>query len=103
VRILQEPENALIKQYMELLKTDGIQLSYTPDGIREIAEIASFVNTKAENIGARRLHTIMSKLLEDILFQAPEIKNKKIVVDQKFVKDVLKDIIEDEDLTKYIL
>ena len=103
IRILQEPENALIKQYTELLKTDGIKLSYTPDGIKEIAEIASFVNTKAENIGARRLHTIMSKLLEDILFQAPEIKNKKIVVDQNFVKDVLKDIIEDEDLRKYIL
>jgi ATP-dependent HslUV protease ATP-binding subunit HslU len=103
VRILQEPENALIKQYTELLKTDGVDLEYTPEGIREIAEIASFVNTKAENIGARRLHTIMSKLLEDILFQAPEIKKKKIVIDQKFVKDVLKDIIEDEDLRKYIL
>ncbi len=103
VRILQEPENALIKQYVELLKTDGVQLQYTDDAIREIAETASFVNSKGENIGARRLHTIMSKLLEDILFEAPNVKNNKIIIDKAFVNNILKDIIEDEDLRKYIL
>ncbi len=103
IRILQEPENALVKQYSELLKTEGVNLEYTPDGIREIAEIASFVNSKAENIGARRLHTIMSKLLENILFEAPDIEEKDMVINAKFVKDGLKDIIEDEDLRKYIL
>jgi ATP-dependent HslUV protease ATP-binding subunit HslU len=103
VRILQEPENALIKQYVELLKTDGVQLHFTDDAVLEIAETASFVNSKAENIGARRLHTIMSKLLEQILFEAPDIKERKIVIDKNFVRKILKDIVEDEDLRKYIL
>lgn len=103
VRILQEPENALIKQYVELLKTDGVQLHFTDDAVLEIAETASFVNSKAENIGARRLHTIMSKLLEQILFEAPDVKEAKIVIDKDFVRKILKGIIEDEDLRKYIL
>ncbi len=103
VRILQEPQNALIKQYSELLGTEGIDLVFADDAIREIAETASFVNSKAENIGARRLHTIMSKLLENILFEAPDMKEKKIDIDRSFVRGILKDIIEDEDLRKYIL
>ncbi len=103
IRILTEPENALIKQYVELLKTEGIKIDFTPDAIREIAEIASFVNSKAENIGARRLHTIMSKLLENILFEAPDLESKDILIDKEFVQNILKNIIEDEDLRKYIL
>jgi len=103
IRILTEPENALIKQYVELLKTEGIHIDFTPDAIREIAEIASFVNSKAENIGARRLHTIMSKLLENILFEAPDLESKEILIDKEFVRNILKNIVEDEDLRKYIL
>jgi ATP-dependent HslUV protease ATP-binding subunit HslU len=103
VRILKEPENALIKQYIELVKTEGVKLIFKHEAIREIAETASFVNNKAENIGARRLHTIMSKLLEDILFDSPDCGEKEVVIDRKFVKNILKNIIEDEDLRKFIL
>ncbi len=103
IRILKEPENALIKQYVELLKSEGVTLEFTDGAIQKIAETASFVNSKAENIGARRLHTIMSKLLEDILFEAPDIKDKKIVIDPEFVNTILKNIVEDEDLRKFIL
>jgi len=103
VRILTEPENALIKQYRALLETEGVELEFTPDAIQTIAETASYVNTKAENIGARRLHTILSTLLEDILFDAPDKVEKKIVIDGEYVNRKLKDIVEDEDLRKYIL
>jgi ATP-dependent HslUV protease ATP-binding subunit HslU len=103
IRILTEPENALIKQYTELIKTEDVDLKFSEGAIREIAETASFVNSKAENIGARRLHTIMSKLLENILFEAPELEEKKINIDDKFVRNILKDIVEDEDLRRYIL
>lgn len=103
VRILTEPQNALVKQYEALMATEGVNLEFTEDAIREIAETASFVNSKAENIGARRLHTIMSTLLENLLFDAPEVKSKKTAIDGKFVKERLKDIVEDEDLRKFIL
>lgn len=103
VRILTEPENALIKQYKALLKTENVELDFTDDGIREIARIATSVNTKAENIGARRLHTIMTTLLEEILFNVPEMKKKKIQIDAKEVKKKLDAIIKDEDLSRYIL
>lgn len=103
VRILTEPENALIKQYRALLETEGVELKFTPDAIQTIAETASYVNTKAENIGARRLHTILSTLLEDILFDAPDKVQKKIVIDGEYVNNKLKNIVEDEDLRKYIL
>jgi len=103
IQILTEPENALIKQYQELIRTEGIDLVFKEDAISEIAETASFVNTKAENIGARRLHTIMSTLLEDLLFEASDIEDKKVVINGKFVKDKLRDIVEDEDLRKFIL
>ncbi|GAB4337743.1 MAG: ATP-dependent protease ATPase subunit HslU [Calditrichia bacterium] len=103
IRILTEPENALIKQYKALLSTEGIELEFTEDAIKEIAETASFVNSKAENIGARRLHTIMSTILEDLLFEASDRQEKKVVIDGEFVKKKLENIIEDEDLRKYIL
>ena len=103
IRILTEPANALIKQYTELIKTEEVDIEFSDAAIREIAETASFVNSKAENIGARRLHTIMSKLLEEILFEAPDLKDKKIKIDDKFVRNILKDIVEDEDLRRYIL
>ena len=103
VRILTEPQNALIKQYTALLKTEKVNLSFTKDAIAEIARIATQVNLKSENIGARRLHTIMSKLLEDILFNVPETKEDKIKIDGRIVRDRLVEIVEDEDLSKYIL
>jgi ATP-dependent HslUV protease ATP-binding subunit HslU len=103
IRILTEPENALIKQYTALLQTEGIHLIFKEDAIKEIAETASFVNKKAENIGARRLHTIMSTLLEDILFDAANVEASEIIIDGNFVKNKLQNIVEDEDLRRYIL
>jgi ATP-dependent HslUV protease ATP-binding subunit HslU len=103
VRILTEPENALIKQYKALLETENVELEFTEDGICEIARIATSVNTKAENIGARRLHTIMTTLLEELLFNVPEMKKKKFVIDAKEVTKKLEAIVKDEDLSKYIL
>jgi len=103
VRILTEPENALIKQYKALLITENVEMEFTEDGICEIARIATSVNTKAENIGARRLHTIMTTLLEELLFNAPEMKKKKIVINAKEVKKKLDAIVKDEDLSRYIL
>lgn len=103
IRILTEPENALIKQYTALLGTESVKLEFSKDAISEIARIATLVNTKSENIGARRLHTIMSTLLEEILFNLPEIGSKDIKIDGKMVKGKLEAIIEDEDLSKYIL
>jgi len=103
IRILTEPENALIKQYTSLMETEEVKLSFTKKAIEEIARIATYVNTKAENIGARRLHTIMSTLLEEILFNVPDIKFDEFKVDEKIVKAKLESIIEDEDLSKYIL
>jgi ATP-dependent HslUV protease ATP-binding subunit HslU len=103
VRILTEPYNALIKQYTALLLTEDVTLSFTKDAIDEIADIAAHVNEKTENIGARRLHTVLEKLLEDISFEAPEKKNGKLVIDQKYVRDKLDDIVKDEDLSRYIL
>jgi len=103
VRILKEPENALLKQYRALLASEGIELEFTDEAIRAIAEMASYVNSKAENIGARRLHTILTTLLEDILYEAPDVPEKKIVVTEEYVRNTLKDIVEDEDLRKFIL
>ena len=103
VRILTEPKNALTKQYKALLETEGVEIEFTPDGIEEIARIAEEANTKAENIGARRLHTVMEKLLEELSFNAPEMKGQKVVIDREYVREKLSRVIEDEDLTKYIL
>lgn len=103
IRILTEPHNALIKQYVALLETEGIKLEFKNDAIDEIANIAASVNEKTENIGARRLHTVLEKLLEDISFNAPEIKKDRIVIDRQYVRDKLSDIVKDEDLSRYIL
>jgi len=103
-RILTEPRNALIKQYQALLATDGVQLVFTKGALREIASYAHKVNMKTENIGARRLHTIMSTLLENILFENPKEDGvKKICVTKEMVRKELKDIVSDEDLSRYIL
>ena len=103
VRILTEPENALLKQYTALLATEGVTIDFTKEAIYQIAKTASDVNERAENIGARRLHTILTTLLEDILFEVPNPKIKKITITDKKVNDTLKDIVEDEDLSRYIL
>jgi ATP-dependent HslUV protease ATP-binding subunit HslU len=103
IRILTEPQNALIKQYKALLDTEGIRLVFTDEGIAEIAEIASIVNQRTENIGARRLHTIMERLLDEISFDAPDRKEKDVKVDASDVREKLSEIIKDEDLSRYIL
>ena len=103
IRILTEPENALIKQYTALLDTEDVKLSFTNGAIKEIDRIATQVNTKSENIGARRLHTIMSTLLEEYLFNVPEMDVNSIKIDANMVKEKLEVIMEDEDLSKYIL
>ena len=103
VRILQEPENALTKQYTALLATEGVELTFAPDGIAEIARIAADVNESTENIGARRLHTVVERLLEDISFDAPDVEEKTLVVDAAYVCAELADVLKDEDLSKYIL
>ncbi len=103
VRILTEPKNALLLQYMALLKTEGIDVVFEDDAVEAIAEIAEEVNNRTENIGARRLHTVMERLLEDILFDAPDMKKKRMVIDKDYVESKLKDIKDDEDLSRYIL
>jgi ATP-dependent HslUV protease ATP-binding subunit HslU len=103
VRILVEPQNALIKQYQALLETEGVDLVFSDSAIREIARIATFVNSRTENIGARRLHTIMSTLLEENLFDTPEMKTEKIFIDDVKVRETLKAVVDDEDLSRFIL
>jgi ATP-dependent HslUV protease ATP-binding subunit HslU len=103
VRIMTEPENALTKQYAALVAADGATLEFTPDGIAEIARIAATVNSRMENIGARRLHTVMTTQLEETLFELPDGTTKRIVVNAEAVREKLKAIVEDEDLRKYIL
>jgi ATP-dependent HslUV protease ATP-binding subunit HslU len=102
-RILTEPENALTRQYTALLDTEGVTLEFTTNGIRTLAEIATRVNETTENIGARRLHTVMEKLLDDISFIAPEQRGTKVVIDTAYVEASLKELSEDEDLSRYIL
>ncbi len=103
VRILTEPENALIKQYTALLDTESVKVKFTEDGIAEIAEMAALINERTENIGARRLYTMMEKLLDEISFDAPEMSGKSMVIDANYVREKLKDFVEDEDLSRYIL
>jgi len=103
IRILTEPQNALSKQYTALLATEGIRLSFTPDAIAEIAEIATLVNQRTENIGARRLHTILERMLDEISFDAPDRPEKNVQVDARYVREKLSEIIKDEDLSRYIL
>ncbi|MEE9496979.1 MAG: ATP-dependent protease ATPase subunit HslU [Desulfobacterales bacterium] len=103
VRILTEPKNALLLQYIALLRTEGVDVVFEDDAVEAIARIAEEVNDRTENIGARRLHTIMERLLEDPLFDAPDMKNKRMVIDKNYVESKLKDIKDDEDLSRYIL
>jgi ATP-dependent HslUV protease ATP-binding subunit HslU len=103
IRILREPKNALIKQYTALLETEGIKLDFTDDSIEEIARLAAQVNQSAENIGARRLHTIMEKVLEEISFAGPDLKKKNVRIDAAYVRQQLGDIVKDQDLSRYIL
>jgi ATP-dependent HslUV protease ATP-binding subunit HslU len=103
IRILQEPENALIKQYTALLATEGVVVTIIEDAVDEIAELAELVNTRTENIGARRLYTIMERIFEEISFEAPERKGDEITIDAPYVRKKLDAIIKDEDLSRYIL
>ena len=103
VRILTEPQNALIKQYIALLETEGIKLSFSEDAVQEVARFAASVNESTENIGARRLHTIMEKLLDDISFEGPDLKKKTIRIDAGYVQKMLAEIVKDQDLSRYIL
>jgi ATP-dependent HslUV protease ATP-binding subunit HslU len=103
VRILKEPKNALAKQYTALLETEGIQLTITDDALEEVARYAAQVNESAENIGARRLHTIMEKLLEEISFEGPDLRRKVVKVDAAYVRKQLAGIVKDQDLSRYIL
>ena len=102
-RILTEPKNALILQYIALLRTEGVVISFTQDAVEKIADIAVEVNSTTENIGARRLHTLLEKLLEDILFEAPDMEEKTLIIDAGFVSNKLMDIVENQDLSRYIL
>jgi ATP-dependent HslUV protease ATP-binding subunit HslU len=103
VRILTEPKNALIKQYVALLETEGIQLKFTPEAVQEVARMATEVNSATEDIGARRLHTILEKVLEELSFEGPELKKKKVSIDAAYVRKHLADIVKDQDLSRYIL
>ena len=103
IRILTEPKNALIKQYTELMRTEDIKLSFTDEAIEKIAETAAEVNSSTENIGARRLHTVLEKLLDEISFNAPDMKEKKITIDKNYVEEKITDIVKDRDLSRYIL
>ncbi|MBI1950091.1 MAG: ATP-dependent protease ATPase subunit HslU [Acidobacteria bacterium] len=103
VRILTEPKNALIKQYEALLLTEGIELVFTQDAVRTIAEMAAEVNRQSENIGARRLHTILERLLDVVSFEAPEMAERKFTIDADYVRRMLADIVKDQDLSRYIL
>ena len=103
VRILTEPRSALIKQYTALMKTEGIDLTFTDDAIHRIAELATIVNDRTENIGARRLHTVMEKLLDDISFEGPDLVNKRVTIDEAYVTKMLAEIVKNEDLSRYIL
>jgi ATP-dependent HslUV protease ATP-binding subunit HslU len=103
IRILTEPNNALVKQYTEMMATEGLKLSFTEEAIASIAEVATVVNERTENIGARRLYTIMETLLDEISFEAPDMQKKEIIIDAQQVEEKLNEIIEDEDLSRYIL
>ena len=103
VRILTEPRNALIRQYVELLATEDVRLTFTDDAVHAIAELAIRVNDGTENIGARRLYTIMEKLLEQISFDAPGLPGQAITIDAAYVDERLRDIVRDQDVSRYIL
>ncbi|MGE4096325.1 MAG: AAA family ATPase, partial [Candidatus Binatia bacterium] len=103
VRILREPKNALLGQYEALLATEKVKLTFQADAADEIARIAATVNERTENIGARRLHTVVERLLEDLSFDGPELSGREVTIDASYVKDKLDAIVKDEDLSRYIL
>jgi ATP-dependent HslUV protease ATP-binding subunit HslU len=103
VRILTEPKSALIKQYMALLSTEGVTLRFTDPAVGRIADFAMLVNERTENIGARRLHTVMEKLLDQVSFDAPDMLDKSVTIDEAFVDRMLADIVRNEDLSRYVL
>jgi ATP-dependent HslUV protease ATP-binding subunit HslU len=103
VRILTQPQNALIRQYTELLGTEGVEIDFSEDAIKELSEIAADVNSRTENIGARRLHTIMELLLEELSFTAPDLEGQKIPITPDYVRERLSDVVQDQDLSRYIL
>lgn len=103
VRILTEPRNALVTQYTALLETEGVELVFEDEAIREIADIATQINERTENIGARRLYTVMERLLDEVSFEAPRLNEKRVVIDAQYVQKKLSDIVKDEDLSRYIL
>ena len=103
IRILTEPKNALVKQYQALLATEDISLDFTPDGVEEIAATAVQVNDRTENIGARRLFTLVERLLEEVSFEAQELQDKKVVINAAYVREHLQDIVKDQDLSRFIL
>jgi ATP-dependent HslUV protease ATP-binding subunit HslU len=103
LRILREPENALTRQYQALLRTEQVAIDFTSDAVEEMAEIAFRVNKSTQNIGARRLHTIMEKLVEDVSFDAPDLTDKQVRIDAAYVRGRLESIVKDEDLSRFIL
>jgi ATP-dependent HslUV protease ATP-binding subunit HslU len=103
VRILTEPKSALVRQYTALLSTEGVELEFTPDAVGRIADVASLVNDRTENIGARRLHTVMEKLLDQVSFDAPDLSDKRLRIDAAYVDRMLSEIAKNEDLSRYIL
>src|SRR5699024_472121 len=103
VKILTEPNNALVKQYVALLETDNIEVTFTFEAIEQLADIAYRVNQETDNIGARRLHTILERLLEDLLFEAPDMQMGEITITQNYVNEKIAHIVEDKDLSRYIL
>ncbi|MGH9337622.1 MAG: HslU--HslV peptidase ATPase subunit, partial [Vicinamibacteria bacterium] len=103
VRILKEPRNALLKQYRALLATEGVELEFTDEAVENIASYSMMVNERTENIGARRLHTIMEKVLDELLFESPELAQKKWIIDGEYVEKMLDEIAKDDDISRYIL
>jgi ATP-dependent HslUV protease ATP-binding subunit HslU len=103
IRILTEPENALTRQYVALMETEGVHIRFTEDGVAALAEIAAKVNARSENIGARRLHTVLERLLEELSFNAPELQERELTIDAGYVHGRLDPIVKDEDLSRYIL
>jgi ATP-dependent HslUV protease ATP-binding subunit HslU len=103
VRILKEPKNALTMQYVSLLNTEGVTLRFSDDAVSEVARFAAIVNEKTENIGARRLHTILERLLDELSFEASEMRDVEVTIDAAYVQRVLAEIVKDEDLSRYVL
>ncbi|MBW2666264.1 MAG: AAA family ATPase, partial [Deltaproteobacteria bacterium] len=103
VRILKEPQNSLVLQYVELLRTENVELVFADDGIDAIADYAALVNERSDDIGARRLHTVMEKMLEEVSFDAPDLGQVPITIDEKFVRERLEELVQDEDLSRFIL